>query len=200
MIKNIVFDFGDIFINLDKLAVFKHMARFGFTALTPELDTLAKDYEMGLMSSERYVAALHDIFPKADAERIIRAWNSIILDFPQYRLDFIENLRKENNYRLFLLSNTNDLHITYIKETMGITRYNRFKACFEQFYLSHEIHMRKPNADIYKYVLAENELHANETFFIDDTPENTESAALLGINTWNLKVGQEDVIELTKKL
>lgn len=200
MIKNIIFDFGDIFINLDKLAVFKQMALFGFTELTPQLDTLAKDYEMGLMSSERYVVALREIFPEADSERIISAWNSIILDFPEYRLDFIEKLKRENNYRLFLLSNTNDLHISYVKETMGINRYNRFKACFEQFYLSHEIHMRKPNADIYEYVLAENGLHANETFFIDDTEENTESASLLGIQTWNLKVGQEDITELTKKL
>ena len=200
MIKNIIFDFGDIFINLDKLAVFKQMALFGFTELTPQLDTLAKDYEMGLMSSERYVVALREIFPEADSERIISAWNSIILDFPEYRLDFIEKLKRENNYRLFLLSNTNDLHISYVKETMGINRYKRFKACFEQFYLSHEIHMRKPNADIYEYVLAENGLHANETFFIDDTEENTESASLLGIQTWNLKVGQEDITELTKKL
>ncbi len=200
MIKNIIFDFGDIFINLDKLAVFKQMALFGFTALTPELDTLAKNYEMGLMSSESYVAALKDFFPQADAEAIIQAWNSIILDFPEYRLEFIEKLKKENNYRLFLLSNTNDLHITFVKETMGIVRYKRFKNCFEQFYLSHEIHMRKPNTNIYEYVLAQNGLQANETLFIDDTKENTESAALLGIKIWNLIVGQEDITELTNKI
>ncbi|PIB23685.1 haloacid dehalogenase [Maribacter sp. 4U21] len=200
MIKNIIFDFGDIFINLDKPAIFKHMALFGFTELTPELDTLAKDYEMGLMSSDSYVTALNEIFPQADKERIVSAWNSIILDFPEHRLDFIEKLKKQNTYRLFLLSNTNDLHITYVKETMGLDRYNRFKNCFEEFYLSHEIHMRKPNADIYEYVLTQNGLRPTETLFIDDTKENTDSASLLGIKVWNLSVGQEDITELTKRI
>ena len=156
MIKNIVFDFGDIFINLDKPAVFEQMALFGFTEFTPELDTLAKEYEMGLLSSDDYVLRLNKIFPEANTTAIIAAWNAIILDLPENRLKFIEQLQKEKNYRLFLLSNTNDLHITYVKKTMGLDRFNRFKDCFEQFYLSHEMNMRKPNADIFEFVLKEN--------------------------------------------
>lgn len=200
MIKNLIFDFGDIFINLDKPAIFKQMALFGFTELTPEIDTLAKDYEMGLMTSDDYIKALNTIFPEAESDTIITAWNSIILDFPENRLEFIEKLKKENNYRLFLLSNTNDLHITYVKKTMGLERYARFKNCFEKFYLSHEIHMRKPNANIFEFVLQQNNIKADETFFIDDTKENTDSAATLGIKTWNLQVGIEDVIDLKTKL
>jgi len=200
MIKNIIFDFGDIFVNLDKPAIFKQMALFGFTELTPEMDTLAKDYEMGLMTSDDYIKALNTIFPEAELDTIIVAWNSIILDFPENRLEFIEKLKKENNYRLFLLSNTNDLHITYVKKMMGLERYARFKNCFEKFYLSHEIHMRKPNANIFEFVLQQNNIKADETFFIDDTKENTDSAATLGIKTWNLQVGIEDVIDLKTKL
>lgn len=200
MIKNIIFDFGDIFVNLDKPAIFKQMALFGFTELTPEMDTLAKDYEMGLMTSDDYIKALNTIFPEAELDTIIVAWNSIILDFPENRLEFIEKLKKENNYRLFLLSNTNDLHITYVKKMMGLERYARFKNCFEKFYLSHEIHMRKPNANIFEFVLQQNNIKADETFFIDDTKENTDSAATLRIKTWNLQVGIEDVIDLKTKL
>ncbi|WP_298486491.1 HAD family phosphatase [uncultured Maribacter sp.] len=200
MIKNIIFDFGDIFINLDKEAVFKELAKYGFTSLTPELDSLAKEYEQGLLSSKDFTANLITIFPEANESKIKEAWNSILLDFPLYRLDFLEQLAQEKNYRLFLLSNTNALHISHVIKTMGKTNYNRFKNCFEKFYLSHEIQLRKPNATIYEYVLEQNNLKAEETFFIDDTKENTDAAEKLGIRCWNLLVGSDDIINLKTKL
>ena len=79
---------------------------------------------------------------------------------------------------------------------MGIDRYYRFKACFEKFYLSHEIQLRKPNANCFKYVLDNNNLVASETLFIDDTAENTIAAAKLDIDVWNLIVGKEDITDL----
>lgn len=200
MIKNIIFDFGDIFINLDKQAPLLEMAKFGFTELTPELDTIFKEYEMGLMESDEFVNQLQAIFTSATKEQIKDAWNSIILDFPEERLKFIEKLKNDNQYRLFLLSNTNNLHIDKVKESMGIDRFNRFKNCFEVFYLSQEMKMRKPNADIYEFVLKENNLIADETFFIDDSKENTDSASKLGIHCWNLQVGKEDVLETLRHL
>ncbi|TDT45486.1 putative hydrolase of the HAD superfamily [Maribacter spongiicola] len=200
MIKNIIFDFGDIFINLDKQAPLLELAKFGFTELTPELDSIFKAYEMGLMESDEFVNQLQAIFTNATKDQIKDAWNSIILDFPEDRLKFIEKLKSDNQYRLFLLSNTNDLHIDKVKESMGLERFNRFKNCFEVFYLSQEMKMRKPNADIYEFVLNENELNANETFFLDDTKENTDAASKLGIHCWNLQVGKEDVLETLSNL
>lgn len=200
MIKNIIFDFGDIFINLDKQAPLLEMAKFGFTELTPELDTIFKKYEMGLMESDDFVNRLQAIFTNATKDQIKDAWNSIILDFPEDRLKFIEKLKNDNQYRLFLLSNTNNLHIDKVKESMGLERFNRFKNCFEVFYLSQEMKMRKPNTDIYEFVLNENQLNANETFFLDDTKENTDAASKLGIHCWNLQVGKEDVLETLSHL
>ncbi len=200
MIKNIIFDFGDIFINLDKQAPLLEMAKFGFTELTPELDTIFKKYEMGLIESDEFVNRLQAIFTNATKDQIKDAWNSIILDFPEDRLKFIEKLKNDNQYRLFLLSNTNNLHIDKVKESMGLERFNRFKNCFEVFYLSQEMKMRKPNADIYEFVLNENQLNANETFFLDDTKENTDAASKLGIHCWNLQVGKEDVLETLSHL
>ena len=95
-----------------------------------------------------------------------------------------------------LLSNTNDLHISWIIKDWGVELYDEFKNCFEQFYLSHEIGLRKPNANIYEFVLSENNLKAEETFFIDDTYENTYSAQMLGIKTWNIQPETEDVVDL----
>jgi len=200
MIKNIIFDFGDIFINLDKTAVFKEWAKFGFKEMTPELDILSKRYEKGVISSNHFIAELQGIFPTASAAEIKKAWNLILLDFPEKRLEFIEGLAQNKTYRLFLLSNTNELHIEYVIATMGKEKFKRFKDCFEKFYLSHEINLRKPDAEIYEFVLVENKLLPEETFFIDDTPENTTAAELLGIRTWNLSVGEEDITALPQKI
>ena len=200
MIRNIIFDFGDIFINLDKLAPFREMAKFGFTQLTPELDHLGKNYEMGLMETPDFLSAMQSIFPNTSKAQIQFAWNTIILDFPEHRLAFIEALKKKNQYRLFLLSNTNALHIAKVKESMGMERYQRFQNSFEKFYLSHELKMRKPDPSIYEFVMKENGLEAAETLFIDDTKENTDSALQVGINSWNLQVGKEDIVQLHEQL
>lgn len=200
MIKNIIFDFGDIFINLDKEIVFREMQKYGSPTLTPELITLSNTFEVGHISPEKFIEGLQTYYPKATSLDIIEIWNGMLLDFPDNRLEFIENLAKENEYRLFLLSNTNALHIPHVIKIMGESKFNRFKNCFEQFYLSHEIHLRKPNTDIYEFVLEQNGLNPSETFFVDDTLMNTESARKLGIKTWNLVVGQEDIIQLKSKL
>lgn len=201
MIKNIIFDFGDVFINLDKQIIFREMQKFGGTSeLTPEMISLNEIYEVGGISSEEFIDRLTTFYPKASPEQITDIWNGMLLDFPEKRLAFIESLTREGRYRLFLLSNTNALHIPYVEEKMGSNRFYRFKNSFERFYLSHEIQLRKPNAEIYRFVLDENGLEPNETFFIDDTRENTDAAEKLGIHCWNLKVGQEDIVDLKSKL
>ncbi|WP_136465588.1 HAD family hydrolase [Flagellimonas onchidii] len=200
MIKNIIFDFGDIFIDLDKPATARAMQKFGFENLTPELDTLFMDYEKGLISSPVFLETVSKLFPTAKENELVDAWNAILKDFPDARLEFIENLVKENNYRLFLLSNTNDIHIEYVKEQMGMEKFDRFKNAFETFHLSYEMGMRKPDLEIFEFVLNTDNLVASETLFIDDTKENTDAASSLGINIWNLQVGKEDVTQLMSRL
>jgi len=200
MIKNIIFDFGDIFINLDKEIIFREMQRYGNPSMTPELIALSNAFEVGQISSETFIDGLQSFFPKIASQEIKNIWNGMLLDFPEYRLDFIEKLAKKKEYRLFLLSNTNALHIPEVVKIMGNSKFQRFKNSFEQFYLSHEIHLRKPNTDSYEFVLEKNRLDPAETFFVDDTFENTQSASKLGIKTWHLIVGQEDIIQIKSKL
>lgn len=198
MIKNIIFDFGDIFINLDKKATYKEIEKLGVSEISDEMMEVAHEYEKGLISTDEFIAFFSVQFkiPKQD---LVRAWNAVLLDFPLTRLAFLRALSKRKKYRLFLLSNTNELHISWIQENWGTKLYTEFKNCFEQFYLSHEIHFRKPDATIYEFVLNENNLIAKETIFIDDVEENTIAANALGIHTWNLIPGKEDVIQLFAK-
>ncbi|MFH6604212.1 HAD family hydrolase [Maribacter algicola] len=201
MINNIIFDFGDIFINLDKQIIFREAEKFGGALhLTPEIQKILDDFEIGEISPDMFISALQEVYPKATTRQIENIWNGMLLDFPDYRLDFITDLAKENKYRLFLLSNTNALHIPYLEKKWGAERFDRFKNCFEKFYLSQEIGLRKPNADIFEFVLDENGLKTDETFFIDDSKENTDAAEKLGIRCWNLQVGEEDIVDLKSRL
>ncbi|OSY89198.1 haloacid dehalogenase [Tenacibaculum holothuriorum] len=198
MIKNIIFDFGDVFINLDKQATYKELAKLEVTEVTEEMMQQYYQYEMGLTSTDEFVNWFHQKF-NISKENLINAWNAILLDFPKHRLAFLKELVASKKYRLFLLSNTNDLHISWIQNDWGAALYSEFKNCFEQFYLSHEINMRKPNTNIFEFVLKENNLQASETIFIDDTKENTDAAAQLGIHVWNNSSEKEDVVELLNR-
>ncbi|CAM1364916.1 Haloacid dehalogenase [Tenacibaculum soleae] len=200
MIKNIIFDFGDIFINLDKQATYKELAKLGVTSISEDMINTYHQYEMGLISTDDFVGFYKQKFPQLSSENLINAWNAILLDFPLQRLSFLKELVASKKYRLFLLSNTNDLHISWIKNDWGTELYNEFKNCFEQFYLSHEINFRKPNANIYEFVLSENNLKASETIFVDDLKENTDAATELGIKVWNLVPGKDEVTNLLNKL
>ncbi|PQJ78794.1 HAD family hydrolase [Polaribacter porphyrae] len=198
MIKNIIFDFGDIFINLDKQGTYKAMATLGVTEITEEMMSIYHQYEKGLMTTDEFIHFFYNKF-QIPKEKLVAAWNAVLLDFPQRRLDFLKKLASSKKYRLFLLSNTNDLHIKSVQNSLGDEFYNEFKNSFEKFYLSHEIHFRKPDKEIYEFVLAENNLVPKETLFVDDLKENTDSAAILGINTWNLIPKKEDITQLFSK-
>lgn len=195
MIKTLLFDFGDIFINLDKLKPYEEFKKIGFREPTTQMLQRNEDFEIGGLSSEAFCEYYikHSV-EKINVSQVKHAWNSILLDFPEHRLKFIEDLASVKNFNLILLSNTNELHIDWIKEHVPF--YYEFKACFNKFYLSHEIHLRKPNQDIYEFVLTENNLLPQEILFIDDTKENTQAAKTMGFHVWNLDPKTEDVVDL----
>ncbi len=194
-INTIIFDFGDVFINLDKQgAIDNALQLFELDAFPEELTAVNTLYEQGLMSSREFLNFYCDNFPKLTEAQIMKAWNFILRDFPKERLEFLKALKKKDNYTLILLSNTNELHINWVKQHVPF--YEEFKSCFDQFYLSHEIQLRKPNRNIYEFVLNENNLNPEQCLFIDDTKENTNAASKLGIQVWNIDETKEDVSNL----
>ena len=196
-IKTLIFDFGDVFINLDKPAIERELLKLGIPKIISlDMYHVASEYEKGLISNEAFAKYFTDKFTHISKSDLIKAWNAIILDFPEHRLKFIEQIRKDNKYNLILLSNTNNYHIKQVIKNMSISRYKRFKNCFHKFYLSQEIHLSKPSTAIYEFVLSENNLNPDECLFIDDLKENTDAASKLGIHTWNLIPGKEEVINL----
>lgn len=197
MIKAIIFDFGDVFINLD-IEGFTQNAfkQFKIDEFSEEMIAFNIFYEQGLISTEEFLEFYVENFQKLSQEDLIDIWNFMLKDFPKHRLDFLKELKKSEKYKLILLSNTNELHIDWIKNKVSF--FEEFKNCFDAFYLSHDIHLRKPNRDIFEYVLSENNLTAKDCFFVDDNKDNIKTANSFGIHTWHINPKTEDITSLFK--
>lgn len=185
--KAIIFDLGGVLINLDF-----HLTKQAFIDLglppfetlysAAQQETLFNNYEMGRISSADFIAALQKLITTDVEEmQLIKAWNAMLLDFPIERLQLLKELSK--NYQLFLLSNTNAIHLdaisTYLKQTYAISLDNYFHKAYYSF----KVGIRKPDKEIFKLVLEENKLQPTETLFIDDTMQHINSAKQLGIDT-----------------
>ena len=195
MIKTIIFDFGNVFINLDiENALNKTFEILDISSFSEEILGFNSFYEQGLISTGEFLEFYSENFPKLSQEELIDIWNLILKDFPMKRLDFLKELKTASKYKLILLSNTNELHIHWIKENVSF--YEDFKNCFDEFYLSHEIHLKKPSPTIFEFVLNENNLNANECLFIDDNKDNIETANNLNFKTWHINPEEEDILNL----
>lgn len=194
MIDTIIFDFGDIFINLNKPKLEKELQKIGLTEWNLTLKELNHNYEIGKISEKEFLTGFQKQIPTIEIDEIKKAWNTILADFPLYRLEFLEGLTYK--YRLFLLSNTDYTHIEEVKHKVGPIFYNRFVNCFEKLYYSFEMGLRKPDEYIYQFIIKEHQLDPKKTLFVDDKKENTNAAKNKGLWVWNLQVGKEDVIQL----
>ena len=197
MIDTIIFDFGDIFINLDKQATIDGLERLGLSSWNEDLDRLNISFEKGQISRDAFLLGIQKQIPNATIDEILMAWNAVLLDFPLYRLEFLQLLSKK--FRLFLLSNTDAIHIDHFEQREGASFYGDFYKCFEKVYFSFEMGMRKPDAEIYTTLINRHELSPKRTLFVDDKKDNTDAAKALGLHVWNLQVGKEDVITLFDK-
>lgn len=190
-IKNIIFDLGGVIMNIDFKLTEAAFNRLGFANYREfmtqfHITPLFEDYETGKIDDATFIEGVRQLSGlKITEEDVIEAWNALLQDFPPERLQLLESLKQQ--YRLFLLSNTNALHYAAFQDRLHAQTGKLLEDYFEKTYYSHTAQMRKPNADIYQLVLDENGLSAAETLFIDDTASNFSGAESLGIKTLHLK-------------
>lgn len=194
MIKTLLFDFGDVFLTLDKPATQRKLQELGLSSFSEEMLKKNQLYEIGEISSEEFISFYKKQLPETASEKLEEAWNAILVELPEKRLTFLKQLAEQKKYQLILLSNTNELHINWIKE--NVSRFKEFKNYFDAFYLSHEINFRKPNVDSYQFIIEKHNLNPEEILFVDDIKENTEAAKKLNFHTWNINPQTEDVVDL----
>lgn len=187
MVKNIIFDLGGVILDL---AVDQTILGFAqLSGLSPERVTELFRYSEGFMAFERgqitehqfrdFVRELYKIDVSDD--EIDRCWNAMLLTIRPGRLELLTRLKAE--YKTFLLSNTNTIHLDFINEkTLPAMRGVRsLDDYFHKTYYSQLIGMRKPDPEIFLHVLDDNGLNAGETLFLDDNADNVAGARAVGI-------------------
>ena len=190
-IDAIIFDLGGVILNIDyqlPVKAFKKLGIENFNELFSQASqsNLFNDYETGEISSDDFVNEIKKYLPQNTSEAaIINAWNSILLDLPEERLFSLE--KAAENHRIFLLSNTNALHIdSFNKYLLNNLQLPSLEPFFETLYLSYEVGLRKPDLRIFEYVLQDAGLVPERTLFIDDSIQHIQAASELGILTKHL--------------
>lgn len=202
-IKNLLLDLGGVVLNVDyhkMVDVFKEYGIMDFDkhfTQAKQVEIVDK-FEEGKCSIEEFRNGIRDLV-KVDLTdaQIDKAWFSMILDLPKERIELIGLLKLK--YNVYLFSNTNELHIELLKkryeEEFG---FEIFQMLFTKAYFSNEIKMRKPHPESFQWLLNDAEIKAEETLFIEDSPQHIEGAKKVGLNTYWL-IGGETINDLYDK-
>ena len=195
-IKNIIFDLGGVIINLDvnkTISEFNKLSYMPFEAIytQAEQSELFDAFDKGIISPEDFFYNIRKQlrYEGADHE-LIKAWNAMLLDVPGKRLDVL--VKTKQNYNTFLLSNTNETHVAAFEHSLylehGVKNFNDY---FDEVYYSCRMGMRKPDKEIFEFVLAKNNLKPEDTVFIDDSIQHVKGAGECGISAFLLPKNEE---------
>lgn len=186
-IKNILFDLGGVLYHIDYELTIKAFEKLGIKNFhehfsQQQQNNLFDRLETGKISDEDFIKEMKVLLPHCTRKEIIDAWNALLIGLPHENIQLLKDLSKQ--YRLFLLSNTNSIHINRINKLL-YKDYNlkSLDSLFDKVYLSHQIGMRKPNNETFEWVLRDAGILAQETLFIEDSIQHIESANKVGIQT-----------------
>lgn len=192
-IRNLIFDLGGVILNIDPQLTVDQLRVLGWKDFYQQDNQslnreLFYQLERGNSTPEAFRDSVRRmVMDEISDTAIDDAWSAMILDMPADRIRYLETLKK--SFRIFLLSNTNEIHrIKFHREFEQQFGYP-FNDLFEQNFYSHEMGMRKPDPQIYIQALNKAGIVAAETLFIDDMEINTEAAKNIGMTVLHLKEG-----------
>tara|TARA_Y100001933_G_scaffold259353_1_gene308986 strand:+ start:1074 stop:1688 length:615 start_codon:yes stop_codon:yes gene_type:complete len=195
----IIFDLGGVLIDVDYNKTINAFEKLGIEDARElysqrSQSTLFNEIECGEISSEDF---LMELSRRAKKElsllEIKEAWNAIIGPYNKRIIPLLQSLKKD--YKLFVLSNTNSIHIEKANDEWSKISSISMSSFFDKVYLSHEIGDRKPNTSVFKNLCEEQNLNPGKTLFIDDSIQHIESAKRMGLKTHHLK-SMESLYEL----
>ena len=194
-IKNLIFDYGGVFLLLDEEKTYQAFKDLGLLFISPALAASNNDFQRGRISIPTFISNIQKELPRpATEEQIIDAWCAMLGRLPQERIELLKKLKKQ--YRLFLLSNTDDIHIDRVTRTTPEAV--EFLAQFERVYYSQNTGYRKPEIEIFQLVIDENNLTPSESLFVDDIKENAEAAGRVGMHYHWLDLSRETVLDIER--
>ncbi len=204
-IKNIIFDLGAVIIPIDFERTFQAFATLSDLSkeeikMRYQSSPIFLDFEKGLIGNFAFLKELRALLNcKASItdEDLTTAWNTLLLPIPKERIDRIQSL--SHTYRLFLLSNTNPIHIAEVNRILFCrTAVPVLEDLFEKTWYSYDLGLIKPHTAIYDAVLKQKNLDASETVFLDDNADNIAGAASVGIHAM-LVTEKDGMVELLKE-
>ena len=196
-IKNIIFDLGGVIIDIDTQAIVNQMNKMGFTNVEklydPDFLEIVERFEKGIVKASTFRNEVKNFLEIGMTDAVFdEIWNSMLFDIPQRRIDLVKQLKQ--NYHVFLLSNSNEIHYDmYVRDLQLRYGYREFDSLFDKAFFSFALHLTKPGLDIFRYALDSENLNPDETLFIDDLEENRAAARKLGIHTIDVATGSRIV-------
>ena len=194
-IKSVIFDLGGVIYGVDyykTINTFKSLGidRFEEVYAKSGQSDLFNDLEEGKISRAVFAQRIKNLSGKdMTSSQIFDAWNAMLLGFMPDALACLKRL--SSSYRLFLLSNTNEIHINEIENRVGDAFFLDFCSLFEKVYLSHKLGLRKPHPEVFSYILEDQGLIGSETLFIDDSIQHVEGAIRAGLHAHHLTDNQK---------
>jgi putative hydrolase of the HAD superfamily len=181
--KGIIFDIGGVLVDVRIKSFLEHFVRqTGFSK--DQLYSMIvmggewERFEKGLITDEQLKERIekdHGIKPEL-MERMADDWRKSLKPIPK-SIEIVRKLKRQGKYKLFALSNVDE-----VTTRQCLDRFKFYKH-FDGVVLSWEVHMRKPEPEIYQYVLKRMRLSPEETIFIDNYPLNLPPAKAMGMHT-----------------
>ncbi len=187
-IKNVVFDLGGVIITLDRDRSVRRFEEIGVKDAGDLIDPYEQkgiflEVENGKLDAEEFRAALsRHVGKEITKEEVSYGWLGFVVDVPQYKLDYIMELKQE--YNVYLLSNTNPVIQEWARSTDFSSAGLPINDYFHKMYASYEIGLTKPDPEIFTFMLKDGRMNPEETLFIDDGKANIEVAESLGFITY----------------
>lgn len=187
-IDTIIFDLGGVLLNIDYHLTINAFKELGLTDFENTFSQFKQAnvsdlYETGNITSlEFYKSVIKN--GEISFDSFEKSWNALLLDFPKKRFELLSTLSE--SFNLFLCSNTNELHYNAFQGI--VNQYESdFNSLFNKAYYSHLVGLRKPNKEIFEFILNENKLQPSQVLFLDDSVQHIETAKGLGIKTIHVK-------------
>lgn len=201
MIRNIIFDIGNVLASFRWKDLFKDLGFTGekfdrIAAATVLHPTMWNEFDRSLMGDEEIIAKCIERAPEYEQEiRLIFTKTELLVEEYTYSYDWIKGL-KQQGYNVYLLSNYGRTSFEAARDHGRL----RFLPLVDGGVISYEVQMVKPETGIYTALLEKYNLQAEECVFLDDRADNIAVAESLGFHGIVVESHEQAAEELEKKL
>ena len=194
-IKSVVFDFGGVIVSLNRDHAVKKFLDLG----VKDADSLIDKYhqkgvflevENGKIDAKVFCNRMSQYAGRElSFEEVQQAWLGFITEVPQYKLDYMRELK--NKYKVYLLSNTNPFVMDWARSKTFTPAGRPLDDYLDKIYASYEMKVVKTNPVIFGKMIEDSGMLPSETLFVDDGSTNIQTAAELGFRTYLAENGED---------